>query len=433
MKRIITFVFVCCIFLTINAAAYNFPYDNWANNPMGDIVSGVISPSGITPGVPATEVDEPETPESVKQNRVRFHAEMPAGVNGDASYIFSLYDVNTMKRLATSNVVVTPGDRSFNVFFDVPEYDIGTKFLMKLVSDNGELQFNGVAGKEFVLETYLYTDSYGKAAYQTEFFGIFYSGYIRKGRIKINDTVESVGSFVYGNEVYVAEDFFSKLGIEVNYGEDKWHLKKSYAGLSMDFFKNSTYAWKNGSGYNLKYPVTVIGGKGYFPIKDVLSHFKEPYEISEDYEKITVKLRGGDSEKEKFVNESGVDSKTSYLIWISKADHTVNVFTGSKGNWRLYKSYPCALGAPRTPTIEGQFEYIERLNRWTYANYYCGPVMRFYNGYALHSTLIRYDGTAYDDRVGVDISLGCIRLHPADINELVSIIPFKTRIYITAK
>ena len=57
--------------------------------------------------------------------------------------------------------------------------------------------------------------------------------------------------------------------------------------------------------------------------------------------------------------------------------------------------------------------------------------MRFYNGYALHSTLYNYNGTLYDNRVGMKLSHGCIRLHPEDINYLVATVPFKTKIVIT--
>ena len=76
-----------------------------------------------------------------------------------------------------------------------------------------------------------------------------------------------------------------------------------------------------------------------------------------------------------------------------------------------------ALGAWNTPTITGQFEYIER-TEWDYPSYYVGPVLRFYNGYALHSTLLYYNGTEYDGRVGVNISHGCVRLHQAILTGL---------------
>ena len=113
-----------------------------------------------------------------------------------------------------------------------------------------------------------------------------------------------------------------------------------------------------------------------------------------------------------------------------KHEYKVRVYQGSQYNWELQKEFPCALGAWNTPTITGQFEYIER-TEWDYPSYYVGPVLRFYNGYALHSTLLYYNGTEYDGRVGVNISHGCVRLHPSDINWIANTIPFYTRIYIT--
>jgi len=58
--------------------------------------------------------------------------------------------------------------------------------------------------------------------------------------------------------------------------------------------------------------------------------------------------------------------------------------------------------------------------------------MRFYKGYALHSTLIGYNGTPYDNRVGVKISHGCVRMCPEDINWLAKNIPLYTRVLVTA-
>ena len=68
---------------------------------------------------------------------------------------------------------------------------------------------------------------------------------------------------------------------------------------------------------------------------------------------------------------------------------------------------------------------------WPYANYYCGPVMIFYGGYALHSTLLKYDGTPYNNSVGVKISLGCIRCQPRYINWMASTVPMYSKVYIT--
>ena len=136
-------------------------------------------------------------------------------------------------------------------------------------------------------------------------------------------------------------------------------------------------------------------------------------------------------QKEEFINSMDMSSRTDYLIWIDKSDFRVTVFKGSKNNWNAQNTYPCSIGAPNTPTITGVFEYYSKEKRWSYPNYYCGPVMRFYGGYAMHSTLIKYDGTFYDGRLEKKISLGCIRMAPKDIQYLWDTIPLYTRIYVT--
>ena len=57
--------------------------------------------------------------------------------------------------------------------------------------------------------------------------------------------------------------------------------------------------------------------------------------------------------------------------------------------------------------------------------------MRFYRGYALHSTLVNDDGTDRDARVGKMISHGCVRLRPDDIKWLSETIPLDTKVYVT--
>lgn len=133
-----------------------------------------------------------------------------------------------------------------------------------------------------------------------------------------------------------------------------------------------------------------------------------------------------------FVNASGIDSKTNYLIWVSKKDYTVSVFLGKAGEWEFVNAFDCAIGAPNTPTITGAFEYFQHQERWNYDTYYVGPIMRFApKGYALHSTLIRYNGQNADARLRMKISHGCVRLAPPSINWLVEYIPLNTRVYVT--
>ncbi len=135
--------------------------------------------------------------------------------------------------------------------------------------------------------------------------------------------------------------------------------------------------------------------------------------------------------KEAHVNDLALWSDTPYLIWVSKSNFTVNVFQRNEGRWNLISELPCSIGAPSTPTVTGQFQYHQYQDKWQYNGYYVGPIMRFYNGYALHSTLVNNDGTDRDGRVGEMISHGCVRLRPADIIWLTEIIPIDTKVYIT--
>ncbi len=134
---------------------------------------------------------------------------------------------------------------------------------------------------------------------------------------------------------------------------------------------------------------------------------------------------------EPFVNQNNYTSKTDYLIWISKSDYRVTLLKKGENGWVYRDSFKCTIGAPSTPTITGQFEYHQYQPKWYYDDFWCGPVMRFYGGYALHSTLIRYDGTAYDSRLGVMASHGCVRLAPEAINWLASITPMYTAVVVT--
>ena len=65
----------------------------------------------------------------------------------------------------------------------------------------------------------------------------------------------------------------------------------------------------------------------------------------------------------KYYGDKGIKSTTDYLIWISKKDYKLNLFKGADNNFRLINSYPCTIGAYSTPTITGEFEYHEKIDK----------------------------------------------------------------------
>ncbi len=134
---------------------------------------------------------------------------------------------------------------------------------------------------------------------------------------------------------------------------------------------------------------------------------------------------------EKFVNERNVSSDTDYLVWVSKSNFKVNVFCRDNNKWNYIKDIDCSIGAINTPTVTGEFIYHQQQPRWQYNGYYVGPIMRFYRGYAIHTTLMNNNGTDRDARIGKMISHGCVRVRPKDMQWLVDFVPLNTKVYVT--
>jgi hypothetical protein len=70
------------------------------------------------------------------------------------------------------------------------------------------------------------------------------------------------------------------------------------------------------------------------------------------------------------VNEKGYSSNTEYLVWVSIAYQRVNVFTGSKGNWTLDKTFIVGTGASGRDTPVGVWKIIgKNPTGWTSSTY----------------------------------------------------------------
>lgn len=139
-------------------------------------------------------------------------------------------------------------------------------------------------------------------------------------------------------------------------------------------------------------------------------------------------------EKEVFVNAKGYSSNSNYLIWINRAYQHVNVFTGSKGNWKLHKSFLVGTGASSSPTPTGLTTVsYKSAGGWTTSTYTVKPVVGFYpgTGYAFHSRLY-YPGTTTisDSSIGYPISHGCVRMYDQDVQWIYNNIPVGTTVAI---
>lgn len=154
-------------------------------------------------------------------------------------------------------------------------------------------------------------------------------------------------------------------------------------------------------------------------------NYTSSYAINNDYETY---------EKEIWVNAKGYSSKSQYLLWINRAYQHVNVFQGSKGNWKLIKSFLVGTGAASTPTPTGLTTVsYKSAAGWTTSTYTVRPVVGFYpgTGYAFHSRLC-YPGTdtEYDFSAGYPVSHGCVRMYKNDIKWIYNNIPVGTTVAI---
>ena len=57
--------------------------------------------------------------------------------------------------------------------------------------------------------------------------------------------------------------------------------------------------------------------------------------------------------KTAFVNYKGYSSKTKYLIWISHYTQQVSIFEGSKGKWKMIRTFICATGTAKNHSPRG--------------------------------------------------------------------------------
>ena len=107
----------------------------------------------------------------------------------------------------------------------------------------------------------------------------------------------------------------------------------------------------------------------------------------------------------------GYASSTDTLVLVDTTDHWVSVFRGSQGNWRLDRHMRCSTGAPRTPTVIGNFTVGIRGYSFSGGNHTCYYYTQCYKDYLFHS-IVYHIGTfrVLDERIGYSVSAGCVRL-----------------------
>lgn len=136
-----------------------------------------------------------------------------------------------------------------------------------------------------------------------------------------------------------------------------------------------------------------------------------------------------DAVKEGFVDLKGYDSKTNYLIWVSRYTQKVIVFQGSKGDWTVIRTMDCSSGCNNTITPAGVFEIYYRTPRWNFGDYYVDQVSGFNGGHAFHTVTYKPEGGYLDGRLGIPLSQGCVRLMPENAQYIYTL-PTGTRVVV---
>ncbi len=136
--------------------------------------------------------------------------------------------------------------------------------------------------------------------------------------------------------------------------------------------------------------------------------------------------------KEAFVNQlHDYSSSTRYLIWVNLFSTTVNIFEGSKGEWKLIKSDECAIGAASTPTRQGTFSIYAKTYYWTFDDSRCYYVSLFDGGIALHTRLKYINSGSYvNPNLSAMLSHGCVRCPDEVAQFIYNNCPIGTRVVV---
>lgn len=355
--------------------------------------------------------------------------------------VFELYDEGGETLFDTKVHTLKRGHGGFEIEFSVPEYSAGTKFKFVVASGAKGAIHGEKNAAEHILETYAMPGGEGVLENYTSFYMSLDPYWNREAYIKIPSSEKTLFYHcVEDSDIYITYDLLDELGIRHEKVGGEKPCVKLYTDEEHEarFYINDIYALIGGEGVNLEKETFEIDAMPFVPLSKVAQYFACGYEVVKNGE-YTVEINLGVSEfceagqKEKFVNSKNITSKTDYIIWVSKKDFEVNLFVKNGDKWAYVNAFPCSIGKPSTPTIEGAFEYYQYQPIWNYDKYYCGPVMRFYGGYALHSYLIKYNGKPYDARLGKKVSEGCVRMHPDDITWLAENIPLYTRVWVTGE
>lgn len=130
------------------------------------------------------------------------------------------------------------------------------------------------------------------------------------------------------------------------------------------------------------------------------------------------------------LNSKEINSDTNYFVAVSKSQRQVYIYHKEYDSWVNIKVFTCNIGAPDSPTIEGNFcsglkGKDLRINE-TCVKYFT----QISGNYLFHSVPYNDIGEVIDGRLGEAVSHGCVRLSLADSKYIYDTIPARTGIKI---
>ena len=180
-------------------------------------------------------------------------------------------------------------------------------------------------------------------------------------------------------------------------------VKKSglKAGTQVTVLQSRTVNEQDIAATQIRLADGTVGWVSYYKVAII----NQNYYVTYDYPKAV---------KEYYVNTvRKCSSNTKYLIWVSLWTQRINIFQGSKGNWKLIQSGPIASGRNDCPTPAKVTTIWGKKDRWVYEAYYCHHVSTFDEARGFHSRPTKYDkdgGGVYSYAMGYPASAGCVRL-----------------------
>ncbi|MBQ6315217.1 MAG: L,D-transpeptidase [Mogibacterium sp.] len=171
---------------------------------------------------------------------------------------------------------------------------------------------------------------------------------------------------------------------------------------------------------------------GWLRYSDLKGGVKGHIDVKHDYSR---------SVKEAFVNYKGYSSTSKYLIWVSPRMQRAYVFEGSKGNWKLDRTYRVTTGRFSHPTSAYQtgifkkkakvFKVTEKGKRYyfKYASYF-GSGVSFHTGTWWAASNKRRGSVVKSGKPG---TFGCLRMYTDEAHWIYENVPMDSMTVVTKK